>query len=233
VSNDSINLTLDPRDTLGKQVRGLRRAGIVPAVIHDHGNDSIIVSGKAPELEKVFAAAGKHHPVDLTVAGKKYLALIKDVDVDPSKRTMRHVVFQAIKTDEKAEAEVPLHFEGEIPAERKSLLVITGIDRVTIEALPRDLPDTIVVDATVLDEVGDKITVADIKPPAGVTILTDSEQLVAVVEQPKDQEAEANKAAESLAADKIATEGPAEEEAAEPAAEGEEAAEETKEKESE
>jgi large subunit ribosomal protein L25 len=112
------------------------------------------------------------------------------------------VVFQAIKQNEKTTAEIPVVLEGEeIPAERKNLLVLTQLDTVEVEALPRNLPDQLTVDATKLEEVGDHLHVSDIKAPEGVTILTDPETSLAVVEMPKDQLAEADAAAAALADD--------------------------------
>lgn len=190
MTSGSINLTLEKRDTLGKQVRGLRRDGLVPAVIHDHGKPSIPVMANYVDIEKVLRDAGKHHPVDLNVGKENYLALIKDVDVHPTKRTLRHLVFQAIKTDEKVEAEIPIHLEGDAPAEKASLLVLKTLEHVMVEALPRNLPDALTVDATKLVEVGDKLTVADIVAPEGVEIMTEPEQMIAAVEEPKVHEIE-------------------------------------------
>lgn len=200
MSNDTIGVELKKRDTIGKGLTKLRITGQVPAVVHNHGKESMHVSGDFLKLTKVYAQAGKHHPVELSLDGKQHLALIKDVDFDPRKHQIRHVVFQAIKQNEKTTAEVPVVLVGEeIPAEKKSLLVLTQIDSVKVEALPRDLPDELTVDATKLEEVGDHLYVSDIQAPSGVTILSDPEASVAVVEMPKDQIAEADAAAAALA----------------------------------
>lgn len=92
--------------------------------------------------------------------------------------------------DEKVETEVPVHLVGEIPAERASLLVIRQLDHVVIEALPKDLIDSLEVDASKLVEIGDKIFVSDIVVPAGVTILTELEHPIATVEESKAQMSE-------------------------------------------
>ena len=190
MGTDSINLNLSEREITGKRVKALRRDGLVPAVVHNHGGESILAAGVYQDIEKAYHRAGKHAPVELTVGKEKHLAMIKDVDLEPTKRRVRHVVFQAINRHEKAEAEIPLHLVGEIPAERASLLVLKTLEHVEVEALPSDLPEAIEVDASVLAAVGDKITVADLKVPAGVTILTEPEQVIAMVEEPKVHEIE-------------------------------------------
>lgn len=187
MGGQDIALSLQERTVEGKAVRQLRRDGLVPAVIHDHGKDSKIVMAPYTDIWKVYQEAGKHHPLALTLGKEKYMALIKDVDFDPKKHQMRHVVFNAIKQDEKVETEVPVILEGEIPAEKVGLMVITNLDHVEIEALPKDLVDELRVDATGLVEIGDKITVADIEMPVGVTILTEPEHPVATVEETKAQ----------------------------------------------
>jgi large subunit ribosomal protein L25 len=201
MAGQDITLELKKRETVRKRLNNLRKEGFIPAVIHDHGSDSIHVQADYITLLKTYNAAGKHHPVQLDIDGKKHLALIKDVDFEPVKRRMRHVVFQAIKQDEKVEAEIPIVLQGEIPAERAGLVVLKQLDEVEVEALPRNLVDSLTVDASTLAEVGDKLTVADIKVPAGLTILTEPEHQIVIVEMPRDQVAEANAAAEELAAD--------------------------------
>lgn len=179
---------LTKRDVLGKGLNNLRREGLVPAVIHNHGAESIHVMASEMELTKIYHIAGKHHPLNLQIGSDSYLALIKDAHFNPVKHRLQHVVFQAINRDEKVEAEVPLHLaEGEIPAEKIGLQVIHQLDHVEVEALPGDLPDRIVVDITKLTELGDKIVVADLAVPAGVTIITDAEHPIATVVEPKEQ----------------------------------------------
>lgn len=203
MSDDTISVALENREVIRKGLRQLRDDGNIPAVIHDHGNPSIHVMGNSSELSKVYSAAGKHHPVELTIGKKQHLALIKDVDFEPTKHRMRHIVFQAIKQDEAVEAEVPVVFKADtdIPAEKMSLLVLKQLDHVQIKALPKDLPDELVVDPSNLTEVGDSLSVADIVLPAGVALLTEPTTQIAIVEMPRDQIAEADAAAAALAED--------------------------------
>ncbi len=178
-------LKLQERTVLGKGLGDLRKQGFVPAVVHNHGQDSIHVMASGRELERLYDLAGKHHPLNLEVGDQKYLALIKDAHFNPVKRQLQHVVFQAIRRDEKVEAEIPIHLEGEIPAEKVGLIVLHQLDSVEIEALPANLPDSLTVDATKLAEIHDKLTVADLQVPEGVTILTDAEHPIATVVETK------------------------------------------------
>lgn len=85
--SDQITLTVDERKTIGKGVKQLRGQGIVPGVVHDHGKPSVHIQGDFRELTKVYSAAGKHHPVQLTAGSKKFTALIKSATFDPPQKT--------------------------------------------------------------------------------------------------------------------------------------------------
>lgn len=196
---------LQERTVLGKGLNALRREGMVPGVIHNHGDSSVHVMAPELELTKVYTAAGKHHPLELNVGEQKYLALIKDAHFNPVKRQLEHVVFQAIKRNEKVEAEVPIRLEGEVPAEKIGLMILHQLDSVQVEAFPRNLPDELKVDATKLAELHDKITVADLELPEGVTILTEEDHPIATVVETRAQVAE-EAATEELTPEEAAAE---------------------------
>ena len=208
-------VVLQEREVVGKGLNSIRGTGMVPAVIHNHGQPSLHVMGGEAELGKIYRAAGKHHPLELKVGEQSFLALIKDVHFNPVKHRMQHVVFQAIRRDEKVEAEVPVRLEGEIPAEKIGLMIITQLDTVEVEALPKDLPDELVVDASNLVDLHDKITVEDLQAPTGVTILTEPDHPIATVVEPRAHAAEEAAAEESAEGEEAAAEESAEGEASE------------------
>jgi len=209
MANIDAPVKLEQRVVLGKGLGRLRQDGVVPAVIHNHGGESIHVMGPETDLVKIYQAAGKHHPLNLEVGSDKYLALIKDAHFDPVKRKLRHVVFQAIKQDEKVEAEVPIRIEGDAPAEKVGLIILHQLDAVEIEALPKNLPDELVVSAETLVELHDKITVADLDIPAGVTLLTDIDHPIATVAESRAMAAEEAEAEEAVGEGEESAEGEA------------------------
>lgn len=205
MSQDSINLTLEPREVTGKAVKHLRRDGTVPAVIHDHGKPSLVVQADYATLAKVWQQAGKHHPVQLKAGDKTFTALIKTADFDPRKHRLTHVVFNAVNANEKVEAEVPIHAhysEGNesSPAERAGLIVLSHLETVEVKAVPAKLPDFLEYDAEKLVEVGDSVTVADLNIPADIELLTEAEHSIATVYEPSALQA-ANEAAAGDAED--------------------------------
>ncbi|MEK9196216.1 MAG: 50S ribosomal protein L25, partial [Patescibacteria group bacterium] len=207
--SDIIELNVEKRTLLGKKVKTLRRDGITPAVIQNHGKDSIHISVSTKDFLKAYGTAGKHHPVKLNIEKEAgYNTLVREVVRPPTGTVPTHIVFQAVDAKEKVTAQVPIHLTGEIPAERASLQVIKSLDHVDVEAIPSELIDEILIDATTLVEVGDKLRVSDIKVTGNVTIKTDPDQLIAIVEMPKDQVADADAAAaEQAEADGATAEG--------------------------
>lgn len=210
---DATVLKLDERTIIGKGLGKMRRDGLIPAVVHDHGKQSIHAQGTLVDFKKAYETAGKNHPIDLKVGDKTYLALFKDVSYKPPKHLMQHVVFQAVSQNEKVEAEVPIEMIGNPPAERIGLIVLHQLDNVVVEALPRDLPDHFEIDAEKLAELHDKITVGDLVVPSGVTIVTEPEHAIATVVETRATSAAEEEAAEAeeAAADAEEAEGDSEE----------------------
>jgi large subunit ribosomal protein L25 len=189
MTDTTITLHVQPREVTGKAVKHLRRAGQVPAVIHDHGKDSIIVQGTYLDMYKAFQKAGKHHPIELTAGDTKYTVLIKNAMFEPKKNQLTHLVFNAVNKNQKVEAEVPIrarYDEGNdvSPAERNSLIVLAQLETVEVKAVPSKIPDFVEYDAEKLVEVGDSVTVADLNIPADVELMTELEHSVATVYEP-------------------------------------------------
>ncbi len=187
--SDTVMLEVETRNELGKGVKHLRAQGIVPGVIHDHGKESVNVQAEYRALHKAYIAAGKNHTVELTAGGKKYTTIVKDVTFDPRKHQITHVVFGAVKANEKVEAEVPVrpkYDDGNesSPAERSGLIVLAQLDVVQVRALPKNLPDAIYYDAEKLVQIGDHVTIADLVVPSDLEIEAEEHQTVATVFEP-------------------------------------------------
>lgn len=186
---EEVLLEVKKRELTGKSVKQLRRDGLVPAVIHDHGKESVHVQGNYLDILKAYQKAGKHHPLNLKADGHNYTVLIRDVDVDPRKHQLRHVVFNAVSATEKVTAEIPVRIRFEegnesTPAERAGLIVLHQLEAVEVEALARELPDVMEFDGEKLVAVGDSATVGDLIVPANVTVKTDPSHPLATVFEP-------------------------------------------------
>ena len=170
---DKITLKLDERDAHDKKVRALRREGLTPGVVYGPGMQPVSVQADSVVVSKIYAAAGKHAPVHLTIGAKKRIAMIKDVEISPVRNTIAHVSFHAVKANEPVEAEVPIRLvgEGESEAEKAGFIILQNIESLEVKALPMDLPDALELDITGLKEAGEKLTVADVRIPENVELV--------------------------------------------------------------
>lgn len=169
---DKITLKIEAREVHGKKVAQLRKEGLTPAVVYGAGMEPINVQASEKELVKVVRAAGQHTPVQL-VGKKRRIAMIKDVDTDPVRHTIRHVAFHAVRADEPVEAEVPIRLigEGESIAERNGLVILQALEKLEVKALPMELPEALEISIVNLAEAGDRVTVGDLEVPEGVEIV--------------------------------------------------------------
>lgn len=170
---DRITLKIEKRQAHGKKVKALRKTGITPGVVYGAGMEPMAIQAESGEMLRVVYAAGKHSPVQLA-GSKRQIAMIKDVDFDPTKHgVVRHVAFHAVNENDPVEAEVPIQLvgEGESPAERAGLIVLQALEKLEIKALPLDLPEKLEVSIEGLVNEGDRVIVRDIKLPEGVEIV--------------------------------------------------------------
>ncbi|MBP5634093.1 50S ribosomal protein L25 [Candidatus Saccharibacteria bacterium] len=220
-------LALAKREVSGKKVKSLREQGLIPSVVFG-GEEPIMTQSVYNETEKAVRIAGYHSPIDLTIDGKKQMALVKNVAMDPVKRTILNIEFQAISANEVVEATTPIKIVGfESSDANKAHLVLSQVlEEIDVKAKPADLPEAIEIDASKLATIEDGLTVADIVLPAGVTFADkeiDMDLTIANVYDPaaeaaeREAQAEADKAADEAKAaeEAAAAEAPAEEEKAE------------------
>ncbi|MBN1220475.1 MAG: 50S ribosomal protein L25 [Anaerolineae bacterium] len=184
---DALELKAEVRETTGRHVKYLRRDGLVPAVVYGRGAKSTLLQIDAKLLRKVLNEAGTHQLIALQVGKQKpMMTLARDIQRDYIKHNYLHVDFYAVKMDEKVTAQVPLVIEGTSPAVRDHGGVLTqGLDEIEIECLPGDLISAIAVNVEELIEINDSITVAELKVPSSITILSDPDSMVVKVEPPR------------------------------------------------
>jgi large subunit ribosomal protein L25 len=226
-STDSTTLELTPRAPEGsRSARRMRRDGRVPGVIYGGGEDPQHFSVDARLLRNTLAHAAQ--VIEVAIDGAPANVLIKDVQRHPVRGEATHVDLLRVRMDVAIHATVPIDFTG---AEAAPGVVEGGIfnqelREVNIEALPGDIPDSIVHDVSGL-EMNATVTLDVLDAPPGVTLLDDVETVIATITPPtlepveEDIETETELVGEE-GAEGEAAEGEAAEEGAEPAAESDE-----------
>jgi large subunit ribosomal protein L25 len=186
---NDITLKLDRRTAEGKQVAKLRRNGLVPSVVYGGQAEAISTQSLLSETTKAIQEVGEQTPLNLVINGKKSLAIIKNIDIDPVHHVIRHVAFHTIKRNDVITTDVPIELVGlsESAAERAGLVVLQAIESIEVKAKPADLPKSIKLDVTSLATIEDKLTIGDIKLPENVgfaDIDQDKELVVVNVYEP-------------------------------------------------
>jgi large subunit ribosomal protein L25 len=172
------------RSVVGKQVRALRREGIIPGVLYGTGVESTSLELEGREASRVLSRLSGSTLLDLVLEGDTHNVLVRDVQRDPILQTVRHVDFLKVAMDVAIRTAVPLDLVGEAPAVKTfGGVLVTGVDEIEVEALPADLPSRLTVDLEALTEIGKAITVGDLFVGKGVKLLTSKDELVARVTQ--------------------------------------------------
>jgi large subunit ribosomal protein L25 len=223
-----LNLAAEPRELVGKKVATLRRVGRLPAVVYGHGVSSENVSLDAHEFELLRRKAGQNALIDLSVNGSKARpVLVHDVQVHPVNRRPLHVDLFLVRMTEELTVDVPLVPIGTSNAvENLNGTLMHLLESVRVRALPDHLPQSIEYSIESLVDFDEVVKVSDLTIPGDVTLLTDSDEVVAKVLASRLQAEAAELAAETAEAVAEAAEGAegAEGEAATEAAPGEGAA---------
>ena len=196
---DMVTLSTAPRAT-DLSARQLRRTGVVPCVVYGNNVENQSFQCEIVTLLKAYTKAGESTLVELDVGGKKLPVLFHEVKFDPVSDVISHVDFYAVDMNKEVEADVTIHFEGESPAVKEGAILVTALDAITVRCLPKNLPHNLPVDLSKLVEMGSQITVADIAVPPGVTLLAEADAVVAVAQEPREEEVVEAAPAEGAAA---------------------------------
>ena len=183
------------RESFGKgAARKLRAAGQTPAVVYGHGTDPIHVSVETHPLGLIIRHANAL--IELDIAGKKQLVLVKDVQKDPVRQIIEHIDLIVIKKGETVEIEVPIHVTGESFSGTNALQELNTLH---LSAPAASIPENVEVNVEGLEE-GAQILAGAIELPKGATLIGDPEQLVVNIVVPRGS-AEDEAAAEEAAAE--------------------------------
>jgi large subunit ribosomal protein L25 len=188
---EKVVLKATKRDVIGKQVKAIRRAGQLPAVIYGRHLEPIAISMDAHTAGIALGKLTSSSLVTIDVDGTEYPALVREKQRNYIKGNLTHVDFLAVSLTEKIRASVRIEFSGVSAAVKDfGAILVHGIEALEVECLPTDLPERVVVDISSLAQVGDGIHVSDITVSDNVRILSDADIMIAVATAPAKEEVE-------------------------------------------
>lgn len=192
--SNSNQLVATARESFGKGVaRKLRAVGQTPAVVYGHGTDPIHVSIETHPLSLILRQANAL--IELDIAGKKQLVLVKDVQKDPVRQIIEHVDLIVVKKGETVDVEVPVHVVGEPFSGTNALQELNAI---RLSAPATSIPENVEVNVEGLED-GTQILAGAVVLPKGATLLDDPEALVIHVVAPRGESAAEEEAGEAAA----------------------------------
>ncbi|MBI5944142.1 MAG: 50S ribosomal protein L25 [Chloroflexi bacterium] len=186
---EKVVLKAAKRNVTGKQVKALRRAGQLPAVIYGrHVDQPVSISLEAHSAELAFAKLTSSTLVTIEVEGEEYTAIVREKQRNFIKGNLTHVDFLALDLNEKIRTKVRLTFVGVAPAVKDySAVLVHRMEALEVECLPTDLPERITVDISSIREIGNNIHVREIPLPENVIVLDDADNIVIVATLVKEE----------------------------------------------
>ena len=184
---DVVTLKLSPRSVTGKKVKELRRSGQVPVHLYGRGIESQALQAEAHVLRRVLPQVGTNIPLSLELdAEGENICFVREIQRHPVTEEVLHVDFLRVDVSRAIQAEVPIALSGSSPAVRElGGTLLQPLLSLLVEALPMDVPASLQVDVSQLDDFEKGIFVRDIELGPAVTLVSDPDEMVARVSPPR------------------------------------------------
>lgn len=188
----STTLKSEMRETKKKSnLTQLRKDGFVPAIVYGYKMEATPVSVTENDLLKTLKVTGRNGVLKLDVGGKNVDVVLSDYQAGALKGDIRHADFLAINMTEELEVDVQVHLVGPSIGEKEGGVVQQPNFELRIKVKPSEIPESFEIDITKL-QIGETITVADIREKSKFEILSDDEHSLVLISAPRtEQEMEA------------------------------------------
>ena len=185
-----VNLKSKKRTVTGKEFcKKIRREGFVPGVIYGKGFENVHVSVDEKELKKALSSsAGTRVILVMDVAdgdkSAEYTTMVMEIQRDIYQKQYYHIDFQKISLDEKVHALIPIILKGDCKGVKEGGMLDQIIRRISIEALPLDMPEKLVLDISNMEE-NDSFKVSDLVLPEGAICHESLDEMICIVHPPR------------------------------------------------
>jgi large subunit ribosomal protein L25 len=170
-----------PRESFGsRNSRRLRREGLVPGVVYSGGEEARPFQVVERDIRHLLA--GGQALFDLEIEGAQAVpVVVKEQQRHPVRGNLEHLDLQQVRLDEKIQAEVAIEVVGaeDAPGSKEGGVLEHITREVTVEALPTDIPEKIVVDVSMMD-INDTIQLSAVAAPPGTTFVADEPEEITV-----------------------------------------------------
>jgi large subunit ribosomal protein L25 len=186
-------LKVAPRAEFGsRSSRRLRGKGLVPGVVYSGGSEATPFQVSERDVRSVISEGAALFDLEID-GGKAVPVVVKDQQLHPVRGSLQHIDLQAVKLDEAIQAEVAIELDGaeDAPGVKGGGVLEHVTREITVEALPTDIPDRIVIDVSAM-EINDTFQLSAVTAPEGVTFMAEDPEEVTIVtlSPPRVEEAE-------------------------------------------
>jgi large subunit ribosomal protein L25 len=175
-------LKVAPRAEFGsRSSRRLRGEGLVPGVVYSGGSEAIPFQVAEREVRTIIGEGAALFDLEID-GGKAVPVVVKEQQLHPVRGSLQHIDLQEVKLDEAIQAEVAIELEGaETAPGVKGGGVLEHVTReITVEALPTDIPDRLVLDVSAM-EINDTFQLSAVSAPEGVSFVADDPEEITIV----------------------------------------------------
>ena len=174
----SITIQGTKRENVGKKsTKALRDAELVPCVVY--GGEQPLHFSTEEKSFKNLVYTPEAHTVVIELDGKKIDAVLQDIQFHPITDKILHVDFYQLSANKPVVMSVPVRITGRAKGVVAGGVLRQSFRKLTLKAIPANLPDEIVIDVTPL-RIGNKLYVGDIKNDAYTFLHPDNAVLAAV-----------------------------------------------------
>lgn len=181
-------IELQPRES-GVKARDLLEKNIIPVEFYGKGVKNLSLQADYQTFRRLYKSAGKNTVIELNVDGKKYNALVHDVQYAPISDKIMHVDFISVRMDQIITAVIPLKFVGLAPAVKELGGILTHtLHEITVKCLPGDLIPFIEVSVDPITTLHSYVRVKDLNVPSTLTVVNPPDEVVVTAVAPKVEE---------------------------------------------
>ena len=189
----SLVIATEKRDAFGKNASyRIRRTGRIPAILYGEGHDSLpLVLAKKDVIQILKSELGLNTLFKVAFGAEERDVMIKDVQIDPVSDELLHADLIQIDMTKSIRVAVPVELVGEAVGVKTEGGFIDFMTReLSVECLPALIPEHFAVDVTAL-HLHQSVKAGDVAMPEGIKLITEPGVVIALVQMPAEEKAEA------------------------------------------
>jgi len=179
--------------------RKIRRTGRVPGVLYGRAGKAVSIDLDALEFANGIKNISESTIVKVEVDGKTYEAFVKDTQRNIIDGKILHVDFYEVESGVLLRARVSIQLKGNAAGVRDGGILEFPLHEIEVECMPKDLPERIELDISNLG-VNQSIHVRDIPLADSIRVISNADQVVALVKYAKEEKVEEPTEEEAAAA---------------------------------